>query len=54
MDKDWISPYIEVAHLQGQIVQLYKTRHSLTEQIIEKEKELAWWNSRTKRTDKKK
>ena len=40
MDKDWISPYIDVAHLQGQIVQLYKTRHSLTEQIIEKEKEL--------------
>jgi hypothetical protein len=40
MDKDYIKNTLEVCYLQGQLIQLYKTRTSITEQIVKKEEEL--------------
>tara|TARA_R100001244_G_scaffold14407_4_gene16028 strand:+ start:79 stop:237 length:159 start_codon:yes stop_codon:yes gene_type:complete len=40
MGNDWIQTRIDICYLQGQIIQLYKTRNSISEEIDKKEKEL--------------
>ena len=36
----WLQTRIDICYLQGQIIQLYKTRNSLSQEIVKKEEEL--------------
>jgi|TARA_R100000306_G_C4319080_1_gene114173 hypothetical protein len=40
MDKDYIKNTLAVWYLQGQIIQLYKTRADISSEIVKREKEL--------------
>ena len=37
---NWLQTRIDICYLQGQIIQLYKTRTSISEEIVRKEEEL--------------
>ena len=37
---NWLQTRIDICYLQGQIIQLYKTRTSISEEIVKKEEEL--------------
>ena len=37
---NWLQTRIDICYLQGQIIQLYKTRNSLSQEIVKKEEEL--------------
>ena len=37
---NWLQNRIDVCYLQGQLIQLYKTKTSINEEILKKEEEL--------------
>jgi len=45
---NWLQTRIDICYLQGQIIQLYRTRTSISEEIVKKEEELETYREKIK------